>query len=174
MSDGEIIERLRERLAISSGRHLYGVLGPYPALARFANRLQEAPFTDSAHFPAPIQVNQAVLDAIPDQEFRNLASDEARYPEPTAKHVARAFDSFLRARLRESDLLVLSSLELLFAYNLELSPLRTLATDEKRILLLLPGKRRQERVIMFPDLSEEQRTLPTNLIAENHLWELSG
>jgi hypothetical protein len=76
--------------------------------------------------------------------------------------------------LRENDLLVLAHLELLFAYNLELSPLRTLATDAKRILLLLPGQRRQDKVILFPDLDEEQCVLPTNLIAENHLWEISG
>jgi hypothetical protein len=77
---------------------------------------------------------------------------------------------------------------MLFAYHLELNLLRTLAADDNRILLLLPGKRERGKIILFPDLGhgltqinvypgssvsdEGSYTLPSNLIAENHLWEL--
>lgn len=74
--------------------------------------------------------------------------------------------------LRGKGLIVLSSLEMLFAYHLELNLLRSMAADEDRILLLLPGKRSGGRVIMFPNLDDGSYVLPTNLIAENHLWEL--
>ena len=63
---------------------------------------------------------------------------------------------------------------LLFAYNLELNLLRTMAADEDRIILLLPGRRSGGNIIMFPDLTEGNYTLPTNLIAGDHLWELRG
>jgi hypothetical protein len=42
------------------------------------------------------------------------------------------------------------------------------------VSILLPGHRDGLRVVMFPDLAEGSYTLPTNLIADNHLWELRG
>jgi hypothetical protein len=158
VTDAEIIEALRSKLAIPTGRHLYGVLGSYAALGRFARHLHEARMLDGAPFPPPISVNRAILDAIPDEEFRELAENEARRPEPTAAHVARAFDRFLREHLRQAKLLVLDHLELLFAYNLEPQGLRTLATDEHRLLLLLPGRRDRDRIVLFPQLETHTRT----------------
>jgi len=61
---------------------------------------------------------------------------------------------------------------MLFAYNVEMSPLRTLAADDKKVLLLLPGKRSGGRIVMFHEAEEGSYTLPTNLIADNHLWEI--
>ncbi len=86
-------------------------------------------------------------------------------------HVAKA-GRFLRANLTGKGILVLSNLEMLFAYHIELSLLRTMAADEDRVLLLLPGRRSHCRIIMFHEMDEGDYTLPTNLIAENHLWEL--
>jgi hypothetical protein len=68
----------------------------------------------------------------------------------------------------------MADLELLFAYRVELNLLRTLAADDDRVLLLLPGRRDGLRVMMFPELADSSYTLPTNLIADNHLWPLSG
>ena len=86
---------------------------------------------------------------------------------------ARAFEALLRARVTGPGLLVLQDLELVFAYQVEMNLLRALAADEKRVLLLLPGRRIGGRIVMFPDAGDESYTLPSNLIAENHLWELS-
>jgi hypothetical protein len=47
-----------------------------------------------------------------------------------------------------------------------------MAADEDRVLLLLPGRRSRGRIIMFHEMDEGDYTLPTNLIAENHLWEI--
>jgi len=54
---------------------------------------------DGRHFPRPLNVNRGILDAIPDDEFRQLVTDEAKRPEPTTKHVAKAFELFLRSKL---------------------------------------------------------------------------
>ena len=56
---------------------------------------------------------------------------------------------------------MLAHLELLFAYRVELNLLRTLAADDDRVLLLLPGRRDGRRVVMFPDHSRGSYTLPT-------------
>jgi len=79
---------------------------------------------------------------------------------------------FLRSKLRGKGLVVLARLEMLFAYHLELNLLRTMAADDDRILLLLPGRRSGGRIIMFPEIEDGNYTLPPSLIAENHLWEL--
>ena len=118
-------------------------------------------------FPSTLSVNKGILSSIPDAEFRELAENEAKRPEPTAAHVERAFESFLRSNLKGRGLIVLGSLEMLFAYNVELTLLRTMVADDDRVLLLLPGRRSGGKVIMFPDLGDGY-ALPTNLIADNH------
>lgn len=172
MKTTEIIEALRQKLTMPGGRHLYGVLGAYDQLDGFAKKLRQARTTNGEPFPKPINVNKGILDAIPDNEFKQLAENEAKYPEPTAAHVARAFEQFLRANLTGQGILVLSSPEMLFAYHIELNLLRTMAADEDRVLLLLPGRRSRGRIIMFHEMEGGDFTLPTNLIADNHLWEI--
>jgi len=172
--DTEIIESIRSKLAVETGRHLYGVLGNYAALDGFAKKLRQARTADSQQFPKPLSVNHGILSAIPDDEFKRLVLDEARRPEPTAAHVAKAFETFLRSKTRHRNTLLLSNLELLFAYNVELNLLRTMAADDTRIILLLPGKRERGRVVMFPGSQDREYLPPINLIAENHLWELKG
>jgi hypothetical protein len=172
VKETEIIETLRSKLAVPGGRHLYGVLTTYHALEGFAKKLQQAKGPDGKRFPKPVSVNRGILDSIPDEEFRKLVESEAKRPEPTAAHVARAFESFLRSSLEGRGLVVMKDLEMLFAYHLELNLLRTMAADENRILLLLPGRREGGKIIMFPELDERSYTLPSNLIADNHLWEL--
>lgn len=172
MKDTEIIEALRSSLAMPVGRHLYGVLGSYPSLKSFSEKLQQAKTPDGEPFPPSLSVNRGILDCIPDERFRWLVTNEAKRPEPTRAHVKQAFESFLRSHLTGSGIVVLTNLEMLWAYDLELNLLRTLAADQNRILVLLPGRRTSGRIIMFPDLDEGNYQLPTNLIAENHLWEL--
>jgi hypothetical protein len=173
MKDTDVIQTLQSKLALPVGRHLYGVLGTYPALNRVAEKLQQARGPEGNAFPMPLNVNRGILQAIPDEEFLKLVADEPKRPETTAAYVAESFQSFLRSTIKGKGLIVLANLEMLFVYNIELNLLRTLAADANRILLLLPGKRSCGDIIMFPELSEGSYTLPSNLIAEDHLWELS-
>ncbi len=173
MKTTQIIETLREKLNVSGGRHLYGVLGTYPSLAAFGEKLHQARTVERKRFPEPIDVNRGILDSLPDEEFCTLAGNEARMPEPTAAQVDRAFEAFLRKSLGNHGLVVLHHLELVFAYDLEFSPLRTLATDRHRIILLLPGHRRGARIVLYPDQNDRECSLPVNLIANNHLFEIT-
>jgi hypothetical protein len=168
----DIVEAFRAKLMMPGGRHLYGVLGDYAQLDRFVSVLSQVRTHEGRRFPKPLNVNREILEVIPDDKFRQLVEDEAKRPEPTAAHVARAFETFLRRKLQGKGLIVLAHLEMLFAYHLELNLLRTMAADDDRVLLLLPGNREGGRVIMFPETAEGNYTLPLNLIADNHLWEL--
>lgn len=174
MTNTEVIETLRARLSVPVGRHLYGVLAKYELLWRFAAQLAEAKSVEGIPFPQAISANRGILNTIPDDEFRKLVNDEAKRPEPTAAHVASAFELFIRSQLTGQGLVVLKDLELVFSYSLELNLLRTLAVDQDRILLCFPGRRERGVVILFPDSDHGSYTLPTNLIADNNLWELTS
>ncbi len=172
MRETDIIEAIIQKLSIPGGRHLYGVLGKYAQLNSFTKVLKQAKTVDGEAFPAPLNVNMGILESIPDKEFRELVENEAKRPEPTAAHVNRAFEKFLRENLVGKGLVVLSHLELLFAYKIELNLLRTMAADDDRILLLLPGKRVGSKVHLFQEVGKASNILPINLIADNNLWEL--
>ena len=173
MKETEIIENLRNKLSMLGGRHLYGILGSYEQIESFSAKLQEARTHDGRRFPKPLSVNKGILNAIPDEEFRRLVEDEAKRPEPTAAHVAKAFETFLRQSLGRYELVVLTNLEILFSYNIELNLLRVMATDEQRIVLLLPGRMQAGQIILFPDIDKSTYSLPPNLIAHDHIWTIS-
>ncbi|MGV8120119.1 MAG: hypothetical protein AB2L14_10210 [Candidatus Xenobiia bacterium LiM19] len=172
MNKTEIVEQLRNKLSISSGRHLYGILGTYTQLEDFARALREAKTTDGKRFPEPLSVNDSILHTIPDDKFRRLVENEAKRPEPTKASIEKAFVEFLKSSLKAKGLIVLREMELIFAYQIELGALRTHATDDRRIILLLPGHRRGGRILLFQECGEDTYALPTNLIAENNMWEL--
>jgi hypothetical protein len=71
-------------------------------------------------------------------------------------------DLFTNSVLKEA-------IEVLFTYDLDLSPFRTLCTDRQRAILLLPGERSGERIRMF---GSDDTFLPVDLIASDHLWIL--
>jgi hypothetical protein len=175
MTDADIITALYHKLEMTGGRHLYAVLGhSYRALRRFSEQLQRAQMPDGRRFPAPLSVTRCLLDTIPEDEFRDLVEHEAKRPEPTRAHIQQAFEHFLRDSFpQDGGLLVLESLELLFTYNVDLSYLRGLPTDGRRILLLLPGRREGSDLKLFPlDQQRYARSWRQQLIANHHLWEL--
>ena len=173
MKETAIIENLRNKLSMPGGRHLYCILGSYDKIDTFSVKLQDARTHDGRRFPKPLSVNKGVLDTIPDNEFRRLVEDEAKRPEPTASHVAKAFEAFLRHSLSQHELVVLSNLEILFSYGIELNLLRVMATDEQRIVLLLPGRMQTGQIVLFPEIDQSTYSLPSNLIAHDHIWIIS-
>jgi len=174
MREADIIETLQAKLSVPVGRHLYGILGTYAALDRFAAKLHQVRMPNGEFFPGAVSVNRGILNSIPDTEFKSLAENEPRRPEPTMARVAQAFAAFLRSEMNKKDLIVLAGLELIFIYNVELNLLRTMATDHKKVILLLPGKRERGEILMYLDSSPGEYKLPSNLIADNHLWEVTN
>ena len=171
----QVISELREKLQFDIGRHLYGVLGSYDQLGRFENEdLAQARDHQDQPLPLPVNVNRELLRRIGDDDLRQLVDAEARRPHAVTYRLNQEFDNLLYDLLQRENLVILKQLELLFAYNLELSVLRTRASNQSHILLLMPAERRGEHIIMFHEApSKFQRSIPPNLIADNHLWELT-
>jgi hypothetical protein len=168
----DIIVALRAKLRVPIGRHLYGVLGDYTSLHRFEREIENTTITDGEPFSRAESVNEGIINRFSDEQFRTLVNDEAKRPEPTRASIGDAFEAFIRERLENNKTLIIKDLELVFIYNIDLSVLRVLSTDQYRVILLLPGKRIRDRIQMFPH-SNYDFSLPRNLIAENHTWEIS-
>lgn len=177
----QIISELRDKLQLGIGRHLYGVLGTYAQLKRFEQvDLSQARDPYGALFPPVTNLNRELLTRIEDAQLRRLIQDEAKYPQAVQRRLSQQFDQLLAELLMVQPghetgfhFLILKQVELLFTYDLELSVLRTRAANACHILLLLPGQRRGEQIILFHEAEAHfHRTLPDHLIIENHLWEL--
>jgi hypothetical protein len=172
----QIISELREKLRFDVGRHLYGVLGSYEQLRLFEeNDLAHA--SDAAHrpFPLSINLNKSLLQSIKDEDLRRLVQNEAHYPQAVRGNLNRTLQAVLNHALQEADFVIVKQIEMIFAYSLDLTVFRTSATNQNHILLLLPGERRGQHVALFLDAdSRFHQNLPDNLIADNHLWELSN
>jgi hypothetical protein len=171
----EIITELREKLQFNVGRHLYGVLGTYQQLDQFEREdLGHATLPNGLPFPAPINLNHRLLASIEDEDLKKLIRNEARRPQAVKRTLNNTLNAVLGELLSKSNVLVLKSLELIFAYELDFSIFRTRATNQNHLLLLLPGERRSDHITLFHEASTRfQRPLSSGLFAENHLWELS-
>ena len=175
ISGPQIISELGEKLQVYIGRHLYGVLGTYNQLAHFEQEdLGKAMMPGGSSFPEVVNLNHHLLANIDDEDLKRLVQDEAKRPQSVNRTLNNTLNSLIGSLLTDSNVLILKNLELVFAYNLDLSIFRTRATNQKHILLLLPGERRSDHVMIFHESSARfHRPLPSNLIAENHLWELT-
>lgn len=172
----EIISTLREQLTFTIGRHLYVVLGSYAQLRTFEQvDLTAAVTRDGTPLPAPINLNRRLLDTIDDATLRRLMSDEARLPKSVRAQLDLALRQLLDSLFRTDSLVILKQVEILFAYGLDLSAFRTAATNQNHLVLLLPGAWVSDRVHLFHEADARfHRTLPENLVAENHIWELTN
>ena len=175
LSGHEINSQLGQKLEMPTGRHLYVVLGTYERLDRYQRvDFQEARSPNGKRLGEPINVSHNLLERINDGELRRLVQTEASRTESVKDRLAKELDALVAEKLNSGAFLALGNLELLFAYDLELNCLRIRATNQKHILILLPGEKVGERIILFHEaLSNNHRALPTNLVPENHLWELS-
>lgn len=175
LSDHEVNSHIRDKLQRVGGRHLCAVLGTYEALARYEQRaFPEVRGPTNDKLAAPINVNRTLLERIPDEELKPLVQNEARRPEHVRKRLSDGLDQILAEALAKSAVVTLKHLELLFAYDLELSTLRTRAVNQKYILLLLPGQRSSDRITLFHEASPQwHRTLPRELLPDDHLFELN-
>jgi hypothetical protein len=172
LSGHEINSQLRQKLEMPTGRHLYVVLGIYERLERYEKvDFREAGLPSGGE---PVNVNHNLLERINDEELKRLVQTEASRTESVKDRLAKELDALVAEKLNEGSFLTLKNMELLFAYDLELNCLRIRATNQKHILILLPGEKVGNRITLFHEApSNNHRTLPTNLVPENHLWELN-
>lgn len=176
LSGPQVITELRRLLQNQSGRHLYVVLGSYAQLETFEkDDLAQSQMADGCPFPEPVRFNRELLAGIEDATLRSLVRDESRRQISVEDRLNRAFDDFLRGYFEKRRLLILKQCELMFSYNLDLSKLRTNATDKSHLLLLFPGRIVSQQIQLFHEAGPQfQRQFPGQLVTENNLWELNG
>ncbi len=175
LSGHEINTQLRRKLEMPTGRHLYVVLGTYERLDRYERvAFREARSPSGQRLGDPVNVNHSLLSRISDDELKRLVQTEASRTESVKDRLAKELDTLVADRLSGGSFLAIKNLEILFAYDLELNCLRIRATNQKHVLILLPGEKVGDRITLFHEAqTQNHRTLPTNLVPENHLWELS-
>ncbi len=175
MSGHEINSQLRQKLELATGRHLYVILGTYGRLERYERvDFPEARSRTGRRLADPVNVNHQLLQRVPDEELKRMVQTEASRTESVKDRLSKELDALVAENLETAALLALKNLEILFAYDLELNCLRIRATNQKHILILLPGERFGDRITLFHEASSNyHRTLPMNLVPENHVWELS-
>lgn len=176
LSGPQIISELHKQLQNQSGRHLYVVLGAYSQLAAFEqNDLAPARTSGGGSFPEPVNLNRELLACIEDEALRHMVRDESRRPQAVERQLNQAFDDLLRRFFDQTTFLILKQCELLFAYNLDLSKLRTYATNLNHLLLLLPGRQVSGQIQLFHEAEARfQAQFPGGLVTENNLWELKA
>lgn len=174
LSAHEINSQLRQKLEMPTGRHMYVVLGTFDRIDRYERvAFREARSPSGHRLGEPVNVNRILLERFSDPDLKRLVQTEASRTESVKKRLTDELDALVAERLADASFLALKNLELLFAYDLELNCFRIRATNQKHILLLLPGERVSDRITLFHEASAcSHRTLPANLVPENHLWEL--
>lgn len=175
LSGHEINSQLRQKLAMPTGRHLYVVLGTYDRIERYERvAFREARGPDDKPLGAALNINHSLLQRLEDEELKWLVRNEAGMSETVKKQLALELDALIADKLSQTSFLAIKSLELLFAYDMEMNCFRIRAANQKHILVLLPGERVADRITLFHEApATNHRTLPMNLVPENHLWELS-
>jgi hypothetical protein len=175
LSGHQINSNLRQKLEMPTGRHLYVVLGTYERLERYERvDFREARSPSGQRLGEPVNVNQNLLDRIKDHELKCLVQTEASRTASVKDRLAKELDALVAEKLRDAPLLALKNIEILFAYDLELNCLRIRAVNKKHILMLLPGERAGDRIVLFHEApSDNQRTLPITMVPEDHIWELN-
>jgi hypothetical protein len=172
----QVISELRRHLQHQSGRHLYVILGTYEQLENFEKHaLAPALTSDGKLFSKPINFNRALLDHIEDEALRKMVRDESRRPQAVERQLNQAFELVLSECFERHSLLIVKQTELMFAYKLDLSKLRTYATNQNYLLLLLPGRLMGNQISLFHESDTRFQTqFPGQLVTENNLWELMG
>jgi hypothetical protein len=175
LSGHKINSQLRQRLEMPTGRHLYVVLGTYERLERYEKMdFREACSPASQRLSDPVNVNHQLLARIPDEDLKWLVCNEGMLAQTVKDQLAAELEKLVAEKLKNGSFLALKNLEIVFAYDLELNCLRIRAANQKHILLLLPGEKAGDRITLFHEAPpSNHRTLPINLVPENHLWELT-
>jgi hypothetical protein len=174
MNRHDILGDLSSKWGESGKRHLYLVMGLCAQLDAFERDLiANAKTPDRKPLRQPISINKAILARLSDEDLNKLDSGEAKYPTMVHDRIKKEFEALLTDALEEQNIAILRDMEMLFAFNIDLAILRLIATNGKHVVLLLPGHRVGDRIILFHEAEGKfERRLPTNLVMENHIWEI--
>ncbi len=173
MTGTEINQSLSERLKENIGRHLYGIFGSYYQLDKYERESLPHISLPEGLTPEIISLNDAILNRIEDEDLRKIIKSEVNIPRFTQDKLNKVLNSLLENQLKINRILFLKQFELVFAYNLDLQSIRARAANQNHIIMMLPGKLIRNRAELFVESrSQFHRTLPAQVLTEDHLWEI--
>ena len=175
MGRHEILQELASKWEETGKRHLYLVMGTCSQLRAFEKDLiANAKTPDRQPINEICSVNSAILKRLPEKDLEKLVNDEAKYPIATHNRIKKEFEELLSDTFKKQNLVILKDLEFLFAFGVDLAPLRLHASNGRHLVLLLPGEKSGNKTILYHETEEcFHRPLPSNLVMENHTWEIS-
>lgn len=167
-------------LAPAHDRHVYTVYGPYEALRPFQRRLHEAVAQGNFNSQGRVEylsLNREIYSHLESKGLFAKASMLAasRRDDELRALISSAFRELVTSRIEMPGTLalVLSDFELLYAYGLggnDISIVRQIAINGKRVCLLVPGNLRDGRLWIFDEDHESRREFPEPLLFLNSGW----
>jgi hypothetical protein len=161
-------------------RHVYTVYGPYGRLRPFQRRLQEAVSQGNFNSLGRVEylsLNREIYSQLESQGLSAKASSLAasRRDDELRALLSGAFRELVTRRIEAQGTLalVLADFELLYAYGLggnDISIVRQIAINGKRVCLMVPGSLWDGRLWVFDEDEESRREFPEPLLFLNSGW----
>lgn len=161
-------------------RHVYCVFGHYARLRPFQKRMQEA--VAHGDFNSLGLVEYLSLNTAVPEHMRTLGTFEKAQQLARARHddefrnlLSQALRDLVTRKIEASNAvgLILADFELLYSYDLgdnDLSIVRQVAINGKRVCLLVPGTMRDGRLWVFDEDEQSRRELPPAMVFQNSGW----
>jgi hypothetical protein len=181
----KILEKLGKLfMTPAHDRHVYTVFGDYSQLRPFQRSIREqvrrGDFNNTLGKVEYLSLNDDLIAFIRGKGLEEKADQLARNnrKEEMRRLLSDSFRHFITQRIEAPDTLalILADFELLYAYDLgenDISIVRQVAINGKRICLLVPGAMRDGRLWIFDNDLESRREFPEPLLFLNSGWVFS-
>ncbi len=169
------IRIFRARLANKIGRHVYAFVGDSQTLEVLEGYLGMLR-TPQGGLPLPkaTSLNRVVLERLPQPRLEALARREPLQRAAIYQELTEAFQGFIQDHFRRWNILILKDFELLFHYGVELGYLRGVSIDRRHTALLIPGRRRGNRVLAYGWDEREGWEFYPGLVVPQEIWEVEA
>jgi hypothetical protein len=177
----QILQKLaRLFMTPAHDRHVYCVFGGYATIRPFQRRIQEA--VTHGDFNSLGRVEYLSLNAAVPDHMRTLGTFEkaqqlarARHDDEFRKLLSQSFRDLVTRKIEDSGAvgLIMADFELLYSYDLgdnDISIVRQVAINGKRVCLLVPGAMRDGRLWVFDEDEQSRRELPPGMVFQNSGW----
>lgn len=166
--------------APASDRHVYCVFGPYRLLRPFQDTLRRQVAAGAFASHGKVEYVSLAYDLIGHLRDRgeydevSTLADRAR-DEEFRRRMSRAFRDLVTRKIEAAGTagLVLADFELLYAYDLggnDISLVRQVAINGRRVCLLVPGAMHDGRLFIFDEDDEARREFPDTLVFHTAGW----
>jgi hypothetical protein len=164
-------------------RQVYCVFAPYAHLRPFQKRLQEEVAKDSFNQLGRVEYLSLGRDIVAEMKTHSSYERATRLADQNRKEefrtlLSQTFRNLITSRIESKGTigLILADFELLYAYDLgenDVSLIRQVAINGKRVCLLVSGAMRDGRLWIFDEDQESRREFPPALIFKDSGWVFS-